>query len=62
MISALRPIFETLVRHGANAIGVWLISTGLFDAAQVEILIGAVVILASAGWSIVNGLRAKKIR
>lgn len=41
-----------IVRAAAQGFGGYLVGSGVIAAAQVETLVGAVVMLASVGWSI----------
>ena len=47
-----REVVMGLVRHAATFFAGYLVSSGLLDASQTEMLVGAVVGLGGVAWSI----------
>lgn len=52
------PIIQLLVRHALTAAGAALISSGYIDAAQMEMIMGAVLTITGVAWSVLD----KKLR
>ena len=44
--------FTGLLRHALTVAGTWAVARGYLDAGTTEQVVGVVVVLAAAGWSI----------
>jgi multisubunit Na+/H+ antiporter MnhB subunit len=56
----MKEIILGLIRHGLTAGGGALVTKGLVDQAGADQLVGAIIALAGAAWSIYEKVRAKK--
>lgn len=61
-MEALKGLIGTILRHGGNALGVWLVSKGYLDAetanSLVEYLVGGGLIVIMGAWSYFKGKNA----
>jgi hypothetical protein len=61
----IKSSLGTLIRHGGNAVGVWLVSQGLIDAEQsaelVNYIVGGGLIVAMGIWSIIRTKITEKL-
>jgi hypothetical protein len=53
----MNPNIASLIRHGLTAAGGFLIARGVASAEQITELVGAILSLASVGWSIKSNLK-----
>ena len=53
----MNPNIASLIRHGLTAAGGFLIARGVASTEQITELVGAILSLASVGWSIKSNLK-----
>jgi len=53
----MNPNIASLIRHGLTAAGGFLVARGVASTEQITELVGALLSLASVGWSIKSNLK-----
>lgn len=56
----LYPLIETLLRHGINALGAYLVTAGIIQQADLQSVVGGLMILGSSLWSFIKGAKTAK--
>lgn len=55
-------LLGSLIRHAGTALGATLVASGYVTQSQSETLVGAVAVLATIAWSLIDGfIKSKKI-